>query len=48
VRSALYDDKALISDFIVGLGGTRTGLKTFLEIYQKMSKDKKSKKYWLL
>ncbi len=48
VRSALYGNKALISDFIVGLGGTRTGLKTFLEIYQKMSKDKKSKKYWLL
>ncbi|MCK4634483.1 MAG: pyruvate ferredoxin oxidoreductase, partial [Candidatus Aenigmarchaeota archaeon] len=48
IKAALYDNDAMVSDFIVSLGGTHTGLKDFLEIYKKMVGDKKPKKYWLL
>lgn len=48
IKAALYDNNAMVSDFIVSLGGTHTGLKDFLEIYSKMSGDTKPKKYWLL
>jgi len=39
---------SVVSDFIVSLGGTHAGIKDFLEIYERMEKDEKSKKYWLL
>ncbi|UCG95884.1 MAG: pyruvate ferredoxin oxidoreductase [archaeon] len=48
IKAALYDNEALVSDFIVSLGGTHTGLKDFLEIYEKMSLENKPKRYWLL
>jgi len=47
IKSVL-DNKTMVSDFIVSLGGTHTGLKDFLEIYEKMLADEKPKKYWLL
>lgn len=48
IKAALYDSDAIVSDFIVGLGGTHIGLKDFLDIHEKMSGGRKQKKYWLL
>lgn len=48
VKAALYDSSAIVSDFIVSLGGTHTGLKDFIEIHEKMSSEQSPKRYWLL
>ncbi len=48
IKSALYDNNAVVSDFIVSLGGTHTGLKDFTDIYKKTVRTKKPKKYWIL
>ena len=41
-------DDVIVSDFVVSLGGTYTGVKNFMEIYEIMKKYNKPKKYWLL
>ncbi|MCD6477845.1 MAG: pyruvate ferredoxin oxidoreductase [Candidatus Aenigmarchaeota archaeon] len=48
IKSALYGTDTIVSDFIVGLGGTHTGVSEFNSIYKNALKNKKSKRYWLL
>ncbi len=48
VKAALYDNNAVVSDFITSLGGTHVGVKDFLEVYKKAGSCRKPKKYWLL